>query len=451
MEAEVTNLRGRGERQLMPALGTCRALLALTCLLVAASRGGDPESYELAFTKRPPVIDGKLTDPCWQSATVLDRFVKLGGKALSGEEKVLTRAHITADQEHLYFGILCEEPLIEKLTMRHTERDSAVWKDDDVEIMVVPCERGEDRYVQLAVNPAGALMDAFLPGQGMPLEMGYDSGATVKALVGKQDWTVEMAVPLANLPIEAVEGAWSFHIARARRTTGSYLTSLMTPVSGFHSLPAYAGLTGIEKLKFPLGLKAFSFGQFTYGQNTCTFKVAGAKAKLTSMAIEVDGSPRMLFDSAALQIMTGTMQLPYTLMPTDRGKSLAVKAFSGTRLLQSRMISLNGMPEKMLGTSSRAVFMLYPGHFVELELPLHIAGSADAPLTLEWKATGEDGQTLGQGMTSPAGSPARIRLYWRSWRPGMYTIDCRLLRGKEELARQQQQIRLAANPWEVSQ
>jgi len=417
----------------------------------AHARAAEPESYELAMTRSAPTIDGVLDDACWRSATVVDRFVKLGGKPLTGEERVVTRAKLIADQEHLYVAVYCEEPLIDKLSMRYTERDSAVWKDDDVEVMLVPCERGEDRYVQLAVNPAGALMDAFLPGQAMPLELGYDSGAAVKTVVGESDWTVEMRLPLANLPIESVTGPWSFHIARARRTTGSYLTSLRTPVSGFHELTAYAELTGIEKLELPLGLSAFSFGQFTYGQNICRFEVTGAKEKLTSMAIEVDGEPRMLFDNAALQIMTGAMQLPYSLMPTDRGKALAVKAYSGTRLLQSRVIALTGLPEKMLGSASRAVFMFYPGNFVELALPLHIAGSPDAPLTLEWTARAENGKVVGSGLTSPAGATARIRLYWRSWKQGIYTIDCRLLRGDEELARQQQPVRLVANPWEMSQ
>ncbi|MCK5802115.1 MAG: carbohydrate-binding family 9-like protein [Lentisphaeria bacterium] len=428
-------------------LGACFAMIWVVAPMAAA----EPESYELALTKNAPVIDGKLDDACWRSATVVDRFVKLGGQALVGEEKVVTRALLTADQDHLYIGIYCEEPLIDKLEMRHTERDSDVWRDDDVEIMIVPCERGGDRYVQLAVNPAGTLMDAFLPGKRMPLELGYDSGAVVKALVGKSDWTVEMSVPLANLPVESVTGPWSFHIARARRPTGSYLTSLRTPVSGFHEIDVYAELIGVGKLGLPLGLKAFSFGQFTYGQNICTFEVTGAKEKLTSMVIEVGGSPRMLFDSAMLQIMTGTMQLPYSLLPTDRGKTLAVKAYSGTRLLQSRMVSLDGLPEKMLGESTRSVFMFYPGNFVELALPLHIAGSAEAPLLLEWTATGESGKVVGKGLTTPAGAAARIRLYWRPWRPGTYRIDCLLSRGGEELARQQQWIRLAANPWEVSQ
>ncbi len=426
-------------------------LCAAAFLLVTGVAGAEPATYQLAVTPTPPVIDGRLNDACWAGATVLDRFVKLGGQALTGTERVTTRALLTADTEHLHIAVFCEEPLVEKLVVRHTERDSQVWKDDDVEVFIVPCERGADRYVQLVANPAGVLMDAFRAGAGLPLELGYDSGATVAATVGARDWTLEMSVPLANLPVESVRGPWSFHIARARRTTGVYMTSLATPVSGFHELDAYAALTGIDRLNLPLGLRDFSFGQFRYGRNVCRFDVTGRKEALTAMAVEVDGQPRMLFDNAALQIMTGTMELPYTLMPADRGKTLTVKAFGGQRLLQSRAITLSGLPEKMLGRPSRAVFMFYPGSVVELALPLHVAGSHDAPLTLLWTALDATGKAAGRGLTTPSGAAARLRLYWQPWRPGAYTIDCRLLRGELELTRLRQQIRLAANPWEASQ
>lgn len=429
----------------------CRAALLAACLGTIRLGAGTPQSHELARTQQAPLIDGRLDDNCWRAATVLEHFVKLGGQEMSDAERVATRAMLTADGTHLYIAVHCEEPLIDKLTMRYTERDSEVWRDDDVEIMIVPCEPGEDRYVQLAVNPAGAFMDAFLPARGAPLVLDYDSAATVKTAVGADAWTVEMRLPLANLPIESVSGPWSFHIARARRTTGVYLTSLTTPVSGFHDLEAYARLTGIAELGLPIGLNHFSFGKLSYGENVCTFEVTGAKQELTAMAIEVGGKPRMLFDQAALQIMTGTMALPYTLMPADRGRTLAVKAYCQKRLVQARLMTLSALPEKMLGRSQRSVFMFYPGNVVELALPLHITPSRDAPLTLTWTAADQTGKQVGSGLTTPAGDAARIRLYWRPWRPGPYTLDCRLARGGSELARQTQHIRLEANPWEVSQ
>ena len=438
----------RPRARLRRLLSVC--LWAISLGLATAGAKAEPASYELAMTGKPPKIDGRLQDPCWKSATVVDHFVKLGGKALTGKEKVVTRALLTADENHLYFGIFCEEPLIDKLTLGHTKRDSKVWEDDDVEIMIVPCDPGGDRYVQLVVNPAGALMDAFLPDTRMPLELDYDSGARVGVTVGKKAWTVEISLPLANLPIESVTGPWRFHIARGRRTTGTFMTSLRTPVSGFHDLAAYARLTGIEKLHVPLGLKNFSFGQFSYGRNVCRFEVTGNKAMLTSMAIEVGGVPRALFDQAALQIMTGTMELPYNLMPADRGKKLVVKAFAGTRLLQSRIVSLDRLPEKMLGRARRSVFMFYLGNVAELVFPLHIAGSVDDPLTLAWTARDENGKVVGEGLTTPTGQNARIRLYWRRWRPGKYVVDCRLSRGGKELAHRQQPVYLVANPWEVT-
>jgi len=422
--------------------------IASTCLGVVAATA--PRSHELTVTRQTPQIDGRLDDACWRAATVIDRFVKLGGRPMTGREKVTTRALLTAGSENLYIGITCEEPLIDKLVMVHRERDSDVWRDDDVEIMIAPGPpRGSDRYVQLIVNPAGALMDLFLAGSNHIEDRGYDSGAEVKTRIGGRDWTVEMRVPLARLPIESTAGPWRFEIARARRPVETYLTSLRTPVKDFHEVAAFAQLTGIEKLHLPVGLRAFSFGQFTYGRNTCTFEVVGDKTKLTAMSVEVGGKRRALFDNAVLRIMTGTMQLPYLLSPADRGKVLAVKAWNNARLLQMRTTDLDGLPDRILGPPSRSVFMFYPGSFLELTLPLHIRASAADPLRLDWRAYDANGEAVGTGMTTPAGGAARVRLYWLHRQPGRYRIDFVLSRNGRELVRLKQDIRLVANPWET--
>jgi len=409
------------------------------------------ESYELPVTGTPPVVDGKLDDACWQGALVLDQFVKLSGAEMTDADKVVTRAMLTADATNLYIGVHCGEPLIEKLCKRYTERDSAVWKDDDVEIMIVPGAKGTDRYIQLAINPNGALMDGFIPARRARLEFSYDSGATVKTVVGKAHWAVEMALPVANLPIESITGPWAFHIARARRTTGTYLTSLKTTVSGFHEINAFAELTGIEKLKLPFGLTNFSFGKLVYGANECTFEVAGDKTKLTAMAIEVDGQPRMLFDGPALQIMTGTMRLPFMLAATDRDKSLAVKAYSNTTLLQSRVITLSALPERLLDMAPRNVYFFYDGNFIEYRLPINVVGSSANPLRLSWQAKNDTGQVVADGETTPAGQIALVRLYWPRWRSGTYEIESILRQDGKEIARVTQTIRFVRNPWEVVQ
>jgi hypothetical protein len=128
--------------------------LVLASALLPAAGGAAAERYELAMTDKPPVIDGKLDDECWKNATTLGDFVPIGGAKIADEDRVATRAMLAADADNLYFAACCEEPLIEKLSRGCTQRDGDVWKDDDVELMIVPCAPGQDRYVQLAVNPA---------------------------------------------------------------------------------------------------------------------------------------------------------------------------------------------------------------------------------------------------------------------------------------------------------
>ena len=435
---------------------TCNVFLTVciaTCCATSPVLASDSDSYELSLTKSAPKIDGILDDPCWSSATVVDHFVKLCGKSMTTKKRVTTHAMLTSDGKNLYIGVRCEEPFVDKLKMRCKKHDGKVWLDDDVEIMIATNAPGASSYVQLAVNPAGSLTDLFYPGDMKPAELGYDCGALVKTRVNKRDWTLEMSIPLANLPIESPTGPWAFQIARARRTTDTtYLTSLRTPVSSFHSFHAYASLKGIGKLHIQLGLKSFSFGRLAYGQNICSFKVVGDKKKLTSMVIKVGGAPRMIFDNAALQIMTGTMKLPYVLSPADRGKKLVVDAYSGMRLLQTRMVDLQKLPEKLIGKAIRSVFMFYSGKVVEFSLPLHMTNTTKGPpLILEWSAKASNGDIVGRGVTTPIGETARIRLYWSFWQPGFYTIDCILKRNGRELARVSQKIRLVTNPWEVSQ
>ncbi|OGV74597.1 MAG: hypothetical protein A3K19_05815 [Lentisphaerae bacterium RIFOXYB12_FULL_65_16] len=436
----VPRLRGPGNAWLLVAA------LALACLLPRPAAAA--ESYALAVTAQAPVIDGNLDEACWTAATVLDRFVLLGGAELPPDERVGTRAMLTADSANLYLGVVCEEPFAERLSMRHTQRDSDVWQDDDIEFMVMPCAQGVDRYVQLCINPAGALMDGYLPGRAAKMDKGYDSEAEIKTRVGAKEWTLELRLPLANLPVQSFQGPWYFHVARARRTTSQYLTSLQTSVSGFHETNAFAELTGIEKLNIPFGVKDFTLGDIMYGANACTLAVEGDKQRLSSAEIEIDGQKRAIFDAPALAIQTGTLKLEFNVVPGDQGKTLNVRLLDGATLVQRRSTVLGNMPVDLLGKPTKSVLYFSPNEFVELELPVNVLGSQKEPLKVTWTASDDQGGVTGSGETVTTGKSARIRLYWQKWRPGAYKIDVKLCQGGKEIASRTHAIRLILNPWE---
>lgn len=423
---------------------------AALLLMAFVVQAGAVERYELPLTDIPPVIDGKLDDACWKDALTLTEFVGLGGAKIPDADRVATKAMLIAGKSSLYVGVLCAEPFVDKLKKGHVERDSDVWKDDNVEIFIVPCARGGDRYVQLAVNPAGALWDGYFAGREAEPDMGYDSGAVVKARIGAKEWSVEVEIPVARLPVENAKGPWSFHIARGRKAKEMYLTSLKTPVSGFHALEAFAELGGIEKLGIPFGLKNFSFGKFAYGENCCSFEIDGAKEKLTSAEIEIGGALRAIFDAAALAIQTGTLRLPFSILQqADVGKRLAaLRVFNGAVLVQERVTAMSGLPTELLGKPERALFYFSRNEVVELVVPVNVVGTKDAPLKLVWSVADADGKAVGNGETTPSGAVAFLRLYWEKWKPGLYDIGIKLQQGGKEVAAVKQSIRLIPSPWE---
>lgn len=406
------------------------------------------ESYVLAIAAVAPVLDGRLDEACWQSATTLERFVMLGGAEAPDAERVATRAMLLADRDYLYLGVHCEEPLVDKMVVRHREPDSDVWQDDVIEFMVVPSPRDVGEYVQFCVNPAGALLDGFLAGPGARLERGYDSGAEVRAQVGVRDWSVEMRVPLASLPVQSWQGPWYFHLARSRRAVSQYLTSLRTPVSGFHEIGVFAELTGIEALGLPFGVSGFGLGQVMYGGNACSFEVTGDRSRLTGAEIQIGDQTRQVFDAPALAIQTGTVRLPFTLVPGDQDQALRVRLLEGARVVQERSAVLSGLPVELLGAPPAPVVYLSPQAAAELELPVHVQSGDGALLRLSWEARDEAGAVVGDGATTTAGRTARLRLYWPRWRPGLYRLAMVLHRGDQELARREVPLRLVLNPWE---
>src|SRR4030042_1895780 len=77
--------------------------------------------YECLRTPRPPRIDGRLDDPCWQRAVRSPRFVDLVDGSPAAFD---TRMTAVWDDEAFYLAYWIEEP---DVRARLTERDSFIW------------------------------------------------------------------------------------------------------------------------------------------------------------------------------------------------------------------------------------------------------------------------------------------------------------------------------------
>jgi predicted negative regulator of RcsB-dependent stress response len=151
--------------------------------------------------------------------------------------------------QNLYFAIRCDERPGEKLNVTSTRReDQSLWYGDCVEIHL---ETDSHSYYQLAINPAGALVDID---RGADKHSWYrwESQAEVATQVADDHWTVEIRIPVTtdeNDPLNFVVGRkpsvslpWHFNVCRQRiREHGAeYSAFSPTGTAGFHAPHKFA-------------------------------------------------------------------------------------------------------------------------------------------------------------------------------------------------------------------
>ncbi|MGC9319072.1 MAG: hypothetical protein ACP5KN_13650, partial [Armatimonadota bacterium] len=144
---------------------------------------------------------------------------------------------------NLYFALRCEDHSGEPPNITATrDEDQAIWYGDAVEIIL---ETESHSYYQIAVNPAGALIDLDR-GADRAHWFGWASQAEVATQVADDHWTVEIRIPVTqdeNDPLHRVIGRkptqslpWHINICRQRiRETGAeYSAFSPTGTEGFH-------------------------------------------------------------------------------------------------------------------------------------------------------------------------------------------------------------------------
>jgi tetratricopeptide (TPR) repeat protein len=194
--------------------------------------------------KVPIVIDGKLDEPYWRdclsASTGRLRELQTGSQPIFG-----TTIKVGWDRtgQYLYFGIRCEDRPGEALNIATTKNeDQSIWYGDAIEIELAT---DSHRYYQIAVNPAGALVDLDR-GAGKSSRFRWESQAKVATHIAKDHWTVEIRIPVTddeNDPLNQVIGRkpskslpWHFNICRQRiRKNGSEHSAFSpTGTAGFH-------------------------------------------------------------------------------------------------------------------------------------------------------------------------------------------------------------------------
>ena len=193
------------------------------------------------LTAKPPVIDGKGNDAAWGKAFYITDFkTAFDGKRTPCPAELATSLGILSDKDNLYFLIRAKEPHPEKMILNAKPgAPSDIWSGELFEIFIVP-QNNSLKYYQLAVNPAGALLELEQPGNNDK----YRLNATVKASRNQDGWIIEMKVPTAKMDGVFANGlVWHLHAARTRKVKDQFpSTGWSLDGTPYHGLADYRPL-----------------------------------------------------------------------------------------------------------------------------------------------------------------------------------------------------------------
>jgi len=174
------------------------------------------------WASKPPVLDGKLDDPCWKEAKVIDHFAAFWKKT----PRAGTRAFLVWDDEAIYYAGTMTDTEVRAFG---TQRNDTLWEGDVFELFLKPsAERPE--YFEFQGNPHGAVFEMAFTWRGQhpePYNKGPVLGTRAVAVVdgtldhpGDKDkgWTIEGRIPWTALDLTGAKpkpgDSWLFAICR---------------------------------------------------------------------------------------------------------------------------------------------------------------------------------------------------------------------------------------------
>ena len=225
----------------------------------------DVPRIRVVRTADPPVIDGRLDDPAWAAAEVVDDLRQVDpGEGDPPSER--TEVRLLVDAEHLYVGIRCFDRTPEDITATQMKRDADLGPDDRVSIVVDPfLDRRNGFWFRM--NPLGSRVDALIE-ENDRLREDWDGIWDGRSIIDEQGWTAEMRIPIKTLSFNPNTSAWGFNVERVIRRRNEAVrwsgVSRDVPITSVADAGLAEGMTGLRQ---GAGIDVKPFGVATWSRD----------------------------------------------------------------------------------------------------------------------------------------------------------------------------------------
>lgn len=199
----------------------------------------------VARGEKPPVIDGNLDDPIWQTATVFGDFLEVnpGDNVAPKHQSEFMMAY---DAKNLYFAFRAKQ---DRNTIRATvARRDSIFNDDYIIGYLDTFNDQRQAYI-IAFNPLGIQADGtFTEGRGE--DYSVDLIMESKGVLTEDGFIVEVAIPFKSLRYEAGKNKqWGIQMFRRVKYNNNELDSWMPSNRSINGSLNQAGhITGLEDI-----------------------------------------------------------------------------------------------------------------------------------------------------------------------------------------------------------
>jgi hypothetical protein len=226
-------------------------------------RGDEPPGIAVGRTGVPIRLDGRLDDPGWEAAGVIEDLVQQS-PVPRGPTPYRTEVRLLTDGETLFIGVRARDPEPTRIAIHTMQKDADLEGDDTIALVFDTFGDRRTGYY-FRVNAAGARYDGLIIDHET-VSPDWDGVWDAAARVDADGWTLEVAIPGPTLRFAPEAAAWGFNIERSvardrtsLRWTGTTLDARLPDMRRAGSLQ------GAGDLRRGLGLSIGPYGLVRHG------------------------------------------------------------------------------------------------------------------------------------------------------------------------------------------
>jgi hypothetical protein len=250
-------------------------------------------------TGQSMVIDGRLEEKIWSKAEKTTSFHRIT-PIDTGYARAQTEVSIAYDNEFIYMGIVCYDPMPGKRPAESYRRDWNFGRNDNF-FAAIDTYNDQTNGFAFGVNCVGGQWDGIQSNGGL-VENNWD-GKWYSAVQGHEDfWVTELAIPFRTIRYREGDTEWGINFSRLDLKTNEKSSWAPVPRQFQSANLAYTGTLAWEEPPPPAGVR-FSLIPYVSGKATHQ-KEAGD---------DVDFSGGAGLDAKV--ILSTSMNLDVTILP----------------------------------------------------------------------------------------------------------------------------------------